>query len=154
MEVFRLANEKYRKDLSGKGAALNGGRWNGKGTKLVYTGQNRSLAMAEVSVHINLQKINTIKFFMLTIYVPDKIKCLEVSEDDLVYNWKEFPRVKQTRELGDRIVMENKFCLIKVPSVVVPGDFNYLINPEHKDFNKIKIIDSAKFPFDDRLFYK
>jgi len=154
MEVFRLANEKYRKDLSGKGAALNGGRWNGKGTKLVYTGQNRSLAMAEVSVHINLQNINTIKFFMLTIYVPDKIKCLEVSEDDLVYNWKEFPRVKQTRELGDRIVMENKFCLIKVPSVVVPGDFNYLINPEHKDFNKIKIIDSAKFPFDDRLFYK
>ena len=91
---------------------------------------------------------------MLTIFVPDKIKCLEISEDDLVYNWKEFPRVKQTRELGDRLVMENKYCLIKVPSVVVPGDFNYLINPEHKDFDKIKIIDSVMFPFDERLFYK
>jgi len=154
VEIFRLVREKWSLNLSGKGAALMGGRWNAKGTELIYCAQNRSLAMAEVSVHMKVDQMKMINLKMLTIYVPDRLKCLEVSEEDLVYNWKEFPHPKSTQDIGDRIVIENKYCLVKVPSVVVSGDFNYLINPNHKDFSKIKIIDTVKFPFDKRIFFK
>lgn len=153
MEVYRLTTTKYKDQLSGKGASLNGGRWNSKGTEIIYTASNRSLAMAEVAVKLDSFELS-IDFHMLTIYVPDSLTSIKYSVQDLPHDWNSFPRITATKFIVDNIVKENRFCIIQVPSVVVPGDFNYLINPKHKSFNKIKIVDSVKFPFDDRLFYK
>jgi len=153
VEVFRLTSTKYKDQLSGKGAYLNGGRWNSIGTEIIYTASNRSLAMAEVAVKLDSFEL-TRNFHMLTIYVPDSVRAIKFSIDDLPHDWNSFPRTSATKYIVDNIVKENKFCIIQVPSVVVFGDFNFLINPKHKDFKKIKIIDSVRFPFDDRLFYK
>lgn len=135
------------------GASIFGGRWNSKGTEVIYTAANRSLAMVEVAIKLDTFELSK-DFHMLTVYIPDNLKSIKFSIDDLPVNWNSFPRIPETKFIVDNLVLENKYCLIKVPSVVVRGDFNYLINPKHKDFNKIKIIDSTKFPFDDRLFYK
>lgn len=89
---------------------------------------------------------------ILTIYVPDNIPVLQADEKEFSENWNSFPSQSSTQFIGDRFVAENKYCILKIPSVITKGDFNILINPHHKSFKKIKIIDCEQFPFDRRLF--
>lgn len=151
MQVFRLARKKYASTLSGKGAALKGARWNSVGVELIYTAQNRSLAMAEVAVHLSLATLPD-DYRMTTIHIPDSIKSKHIAIADLPKDWKEFPHPMSTQKIGDDFVHANKYCILFVPSVVTPGDFNILINPYHKDFSKISITRTEKFPFDQRIF--
>lgn len=151
MEVFRLSREKFANPLSGKGAALKGARWNSTGVEIIYTAQNRSLAMAEVAVHLTIATLPN-DFVMITIEIPENIKIKTVDENHLSLDWKNFPYPVTTQKIGDEFVFENKFCVLKVPSVVTQGDYNILINPNHKDFKHIKIKKIEKFPFDNRIF--
>ena len=151
MEVFRLAREKYATPLSGKGAALKGARWNSVGVELIYTAANRSLAMAEVAVHFTLATLPD-DYLMMTIWVPDDLPVQEVLEAELPPNWRDFPHPAATQRFGDEFVLENRFTLLKIPSVVTKGDFNYLINPNHREFGRLKIVEIEKFPFDKRIF--
>lgn len=151
MELYRLAREKYSSPLSGKGSAIKGARWNSIGVELIYTASNRSLAMAEVAVHFTLATLPD-DYMMVTIFVPDDIQMKEVSESDLPENWRDFPHPVATQKLGDDFVTENKYCILKIPSVVTMGDYNVLINCNHKDFSRIRIIKIEPFPFDKRIF--
>lgn len=151
MQVFRLVREKYAFPLSGIGAALKGARWNSIGVELIYTAGNRSLAMAEIAVHFSLATLPN-DFVMITLNIPDYVKFKEIAVKDLPINWKDFPHPTSTQVIGDSFVSENKFCVLKVPSVVTHGDFNMLINPNHIDFSKINIEGVEKFPFDNRIF--
>jgi RES domain-containing protein len=151
LEVFRLSREKYAIPLSGKGAAVKGARWNSVGVELIYTAINRSLAMAEVAVHFTLATLPD-DYVMITIHVPDDIKVTELSATDLPENWRDFPHPASTQRIGDDFVAQNKSCILKIPSVVTQGDFNILINPIHKDFERIGISKIEKFPFDKRIF--
>ena len=151
MEVFRLSREKYAIPLSGKGAAIKGARWNSAGVELIYTAENRSLAMAEVAVHFTLATLPD-DYVMLTIHIPDEIKYLKRKESELPANWKEFPHPRSTQKIGDQFVVDNDYCIMKIPSVVTKGDHNILINPNHEDFYKIKMTTIEKFPFDMRIF--
>jgi RES domain-containing protein len=67
-------------------------------------------------------------------------------------NWKSFPHENSTRICGDSFIATGKYLVLKVPSAVVQGDFNYLINPKHADSSKIRIINIERFQFDERLF--
>lgn len=151
MKVFRLAREKHATPLSGKGAAVYGARWNPVGIELIYTAQNRSLAMAEVAVHLTLATLPE-DYMMLTIDIPDNIKVKKLSEADLPLDWQEFPHPTSTQNIGRDFVTENEYCVLIIPSAVTQGDFNVLINPNHKDFSKITISSIDKFPFDKRIF--
>jgi RES domain-containing protein len=151
MEAFRLSRKKYTRPLSGKGAAIKGARWNSTGVELIYAANNRSLAMAEVAVHFTLATLPD-DYEMTTISIPDDIETRIISEKDLPADWKNFPHPSSTQKIGDDFVLENKYCILKIPSVITQGDFNILINPNHKDFKKIKIIKTEKFPFDKRVF--
>lgn len=151
MEVFRLSREKFASPLSGKGSAIKGARWNSIGIELIYTANNRSLAMAEVAVHFTLATLPS-DYLMLTINIPDDIEGQQVKEVDLPKDWKDFPHPVSTQKIGDQFVSENKYCLLIVPSVVTIGDYNVLINPNHKDFSRISITKLEKFPFDKRIF--
>jgi RES domain-containing protein len=151
MEVFRLARERHANELSGKGAALKGARWNSAGIEVIYTAANRSLAMAEVAVHLTLATIPD-DFVMLTIQIPDDVSFLKLSPSDLPLNWNAFPYPSGNQKIGDCFIRENKFCLLQIPSAVTKGDYNMLINPNHKDFVKVKITATEKFPFDKRIF--
>lgn len=151
MEVFRLARKKHPIALSGKGASICGGRWNSKGTEMVYSAQSRALAMAEVAVHLSIGTLPN-DFVMLTINIPKEIKIVSVDEKILTKGWNVFPYGFTTQILGDEFIRKNEFCVLKVPSAVVKGDYNYLINPFHKDFSKLTIIEQEDFPFDKRIF--
>jgi RES domain-containing protein len=151
MEVFRLARKKYPIELSGKGASISGARWNSKGTEIIYCAQNRALAMAEVLVHLSLATLPN-DFVMLTIDIPDDIFIEELNLEKVNIDWNVFPCTFETPLLGDDFIKRNEACILKVPSAVVKGDFNFLINPYHVDFYKIKIIEQNDFPFDKRIF--
>jgi RES domain-containing protein len=151
MKVFRLARKKYPIELSGKGASISGARWNSKGTEIIYCAQNRALAMAEVLVHLSLATLPS-DFVMLTIDIPDDISVEVLDPNKLSIDWNVFPCTFETPLLGDNFIRRNEACVLKVPSAVVKGDFNLLINPYHADFYKIKITDQIDFPFDKRIF--
>ncbi len=151
MEVFRLAREKYKDVLSGKGAAIKGARWNSAGVEIIYTAANKSLAMAEVAVSLSMKTLPA-DFYMLTIYVPDATSVLKLNTTDLPVDWNKFPHPLSTKKIGDDFIKQGKFCLLQIPSVVTPGDYNFLINPNHPEFSLIKIIAEYPFGFDNRLF--
>ncbi len=153
MEVFRLSNRIYASTLSGTGASLSGGRWNSRGTELIYTASNRSLAMAEVAVRLTLATLPS-DYMMITIFIPDDTSIKVVQTKDLPPSWNSYIYSPLTQKYGDEFVKENKFCVLKIPSVVTDGDFNILINPSHSEFKHIKIITMDPFPFDKRLFFK
>lgn len=151
MRVFRLSRKKYSQNLSGFGAAKSGNRWNSKGIEVIYCAESRALAMAEVAVHLTIATLPS-DYVMMEIDIPDFIKTFSVNVNDLPDDWNSFPHSVNTQLIGDEIIKSKNFCVLKVPSAVVKGDHNYLINPYHSDFKKIKIEKVYDFPFDKRLF--
>jgi RES domain-containing protein len=151
MELFRLSKKKYAKVFNGKGAAKSNNRWNSKGTEIIYTAESRALAMTEILVHLPIGILPK-EYVMITIDVLNEVSFKEIDIKKLNENWNKNPPISQTKKIGDDFINSMESCVLKVPSAVVKGDFNYLINPYHKDFKKIKIIDIVDFPFDQRMF--
>jgi len=151
MIVYRLARSKYINDLSGMGARLAGGRWNSKGLGLVYVSSSRALCMAEIAVHLPLGIIPQ-DYALAQILIPDSIIIDTIDIRKLPKGWNQFPFITGTQKIGDKFILENKHLALRVPSAVVQGDFNYLINPLHTSIKKIKIQDTEPFTFDQRFF--
>lgn len=152
MIVYRLSKCQYASDLSGKGAEKYGGRWNSKGTGIIYTSSSRALAVAEIAVHTPLGILPE-NYCLATLNLPEQsIKILDLNL--LPSNWNQIPFLKKTQSIGDHFAREKKYLVLQVPSAVVSGDFNYLVNPLHKDFIKIELNAVESFEFDSRLFVK
>jgi len=152
MIVYRLSRTKYAGDLSGKGAEISGGRWNSKGIAMIYTGQTIALCMAEVAVHIPFGII-PMDYELITLEIPDD-EIFELKKSKLPDDWKALPNAYSTQIIGDEFVKKSKHMILKVPSVVVQGEFNLLINPNHPKIKKVKIKKTQTFSFDQRLFVR
>jgi RES domain-containing protein len=123
--------------FSGKGALKFGGRWNSKGTAMVYCAGSRSLSALEMLVHLEAADIlNT--YLCIQAEFDDKI-VLAVSAEDLPANWREDPIPMATMAIGDNWVASGVSAVLKVPSVIVPEEANYLLNPQHPDFRKVTV---------------
>lgn len=153
MIVYRLCKEKYVRDLSGKGAEIAGGRWNSRGFATFYTSQSRALCTTEIAVHTPLGIIPS-NYWIITIEFPDSAEILEIGIPKLPADWRSYPHPHAIQTLGDAWILSGKYLVMKVPSVVVPGDFNYLFNPDHPLFPQVKIIAQEPFEFDKRMFFQ
>lgn len=131
-------------------ASGNPARWNSKDTKVVYTAESKALACLENVVHRNSRGLQK-NFRQMNIEIPDEIKIGEIKITDLKTDWKEFMRMSYTQTIGDVWIKESKTAVLKVPSAIVPGDSNFLLNPGHKDFKKIKLLRTLPFQFDIRI---
>ncbi|PSR54077.1 RES superfamily protein [Adhaeribacter arboris] len=153
MRVFRIERERYLDTtLSGIGAALTEGyRWNSLNTYLVYTAESRALATLEVSVHLDLSEDLPTDRHYVEIDIPDDVEILELSIEDLPDNWDAKPPILSTQLIGDDFVQEKSAAVLKVPSSIVPPEFNYLINPNHPEAARIKVISNAQLTFDKRF---
>lgn len=147
MLVYRIANKKYIKDLSGLGAKQYGGRWNEIGISVLYTASNVSLASLEVLANIQFVSV-ALDFHLVVLDIPNNLK-IEVLAQKLPSDWTK--KLTLTQNIGYNWIDEGENLLFEVPSAIVPFDKNILINPLHYDFNKIKIIDNFPFNFDNRL---
>ena len=139
MRVVRLCTRKHA-GLDGEGARLLGGRWNSPGRAAVYTASCGALAALEYMVHLTRLPANML---LLRIEVPDTLERETI--DSLPADPKVF------RQLGDEWLHANKTAVLIVPSVLVPRQWNLIINPAHPLSAAIKIVEQVPFAFDSRL---
>ena len=150
MFIYRICNTQYAKDTSGLGAKLFGGRWNNKGNAILYTSSTRALAALEVLVHLQANQVKPIDFSLVTLFAPDN-SISEIKYEVIKAEINKYGLTANFKSIGDEWIKNNKSLLLKVPSIVIPEEYNFLINPLHKDFHKIKIDDVKPFDFDRRL---
>lgn len=150
MIVYRICNKLYANDLQGIGAKMYGGRWNNVGNAVVYTSSSRALAALEVLVHLPSTTLKKLDFTVVSIEIPEN-SVEEIFYDDIKRDFQINRFSTYFKNIGDNWLRENSSLLLKVPSVVIHEEMNYLINPNHKDFNKVKLTETKLFRFDDRL---
>jgi RES domain-containing protein len=149
MDVYRISSALYIKDLTGLGPKTYGGRWNFKGIPAIYTSETRALAALEFLVHVKTRTANNLK--IATISVPDSIVPLEFRIETFPKGWRDHPPPVKLAEIGTDWIKSLKSLLLRVPSAVIPNEFNLIINPMHKDMNYVKIIYVENFTYDKRL---
>jgi len=148
MLVYRITGRKYAGDLTGSGAAMFGGRWNKKGSPVLYTGENKEIALLEILVHTPSLLIPELD--ILTLEIPDdSVTAIEIT--DLPKNWAVYPAPVILSEIGERWINESKTIAFKVPSCIIHSSHNYILNCRHPEYRRIRLVDQKKFKFDSRL---
>ena len=150
MQLYRLAKTKYIHDLSGTGARRYGGRWNNKGTAMLYTSEHRSLALLELLVHAS-QRLLPADISLLSLTLPDRLELSAMPQKNLPGNWRQYPAPDTLADIGSQWLSEQQSVGIKVPSVIIPNEWNILLNPEHPDFIHITIKSVVSFTLDHRF---
>ncbi len=148
-EAWRIVKAHYGSSaFSGEGAARFGGRWNSRGSWVVYTSGSQSLAALEILVHLNPR----MHFDYLAFQIEfDDALVKKVDPRVLPPSWRDSPAPPATRAIGDDWLREGRGAMLRLPSVVVPSEFSYLLNPGHSDFSKIRMHKPVPFSFDARL---
>jgi len=135
--------------FTGEGAMRASGRWHSRGTPLVYAAESRALAFLEIMAHLEADEL--LKHYRLISATFDESLLTGLEPSDLPANWKQRPAPRTTKEIGDLWITSNDSVVLKVPSVIVAGESNFLINPNHADFAKVSIGAPELFRFDRRL---
>jgi RES domain-containing protein len=148
--LCRVAKTACARDLSGAGARTYGGRWNEKGTAVLYTASNPALATVELLVHVDANLLPT-DLRMVFIEVPDNASSSTLGPESLPKHWRTFPAPAVLAELGTLWAESRKTLLLKVPSAVVVDDYNVLLNPVHPEFTNVRIEKDTGYGFDERL---
>lgn len=148
LTLWRLTKARYADSaFDGEGARLYGGRWNSPGRAVVYLAGSLALAALEILVHVKSQT-------ELEGYVKLRVKAPEdlVSEvGDLPPNWQQGRAPEETRRIGDAWLAAGETPLLGVPSVIIPEEWNYLLNPRHPRLSEISLGVPEPFLFDPRL---
>jgi RES domain-containing protein len=142
LKVWRLTRKRFAdRAFDGEGARLYGGRWNHKGVAVVYCAATLSLAALELFVHLEASE------------APDDLVTL-VAEDASILpsDWRSYPGPSFLKDLGSTWVRSGRTAVLAVPSVVIPRERNYLLNPAHPDFAKILLREPEPFSFDSRMW--
>ncbi|MCL9783288.1 RES family NAD+ phosphorylase [Vibrio sp. S4M6] len=148
MEIYRLSHANYA-SLSGEGGLYGSGRWHQKGALITYTASSRSLAALERLVHESIEDMPQLA--MLTIWVPDDVQISRFTVKGLPEGWDSLPDSGLARDIGQQWLAANESLLMQVPSAIIQDEFNYLINPMHLEFSRIKIVDKRDYYYDPRL---
>ena len=132
-------------ELSGEGAKTFPGRWNEGGVPIVYCSDHPSTSLLEILVHVDREDLPR-SYQLLEIFVPDGIGFFEF---DLPHNWQSL--YETTRQIGTKFLTDLQHPLMRIPSIIMPQAFNFLINPAHPQAAAITIGQTWRYPFDSRL---
>lgn len=142
----RLASEAF----SGEGAFLYGGRWNPRGIRVVYAAQSLALAALEQLVHLQGGALG-LDYLYFRVDIPDSVKIRELDAAHLPKDWRVAQGLSAARELGWRWAQKNETAVMRVPSILIPLEHNYLLNPGHPQFKDLRVHRPEPFSFDPRL---
>lgn len=149
LTVWRLTTARFaRSAFSGEGARLYGGRWNRKGVRLVYTAASQSLVMLEMLVQDDPPRA---RYVMIEARIPSAVTIDRLGVEDLPSDWRDIAVREKLRAIGTAWVRKKSAAVLAVPSAVIAAETNYLLNPLHPDFRRIKIGKPRKFETDLRL---
>ena len=147
MLVYRIVLAHRTKSLEAPGFPA---RWNSKGKFMIYTASNRALACLENVVHRSGEGLAR-NFKIMTIQIPDRLKMDEIFLKDLPEQWFEVQNYILTQQLGNKWLENSETPILKIPSAIIPLENNFILNPFHFDFKKIKIKNVEDFIFDPRI---
>lgn len=149
--VFRICKTKHAATaFDGEGAFRFGGRWNSRGTRIVYTAGSLALAALEMLVHLEDDQILLDYSFVAAEIDPALI--IRVKDfRPLPADWGNSPAPLEIQQLGDDWARAQASAVLEVPTSVIPLEKNYLLNPNHPDFKHIRLGKIEKFSFDERL---
>jgi len=148
--AWRFVKAKYQnKAFAGEGAQKFPGRWNTAAFPMVYTSSAVSLAVLELLAYIEDASLLA-SYLLFRADLGDSL--METLQDaDLPSDWRSVPAPDSTKTIGDTWFHQGRSAVLSVPSAVVPLERNYLINPVHRDFRKIKLSGPVDFEFEPRL---
>ncbi|MDR2213997.1 MAG: RES family NAD+ phosphorylase [Pseudomonadales bacterium] len=150
--LWRLLTARYAQQaFTGEGARLYGGRWNRKGTPLVYTAGSQALAVLEMLAQDDALRA---PYVMIAASLPATLKIERITPQDLPADWRAPAARAETQSLGSAWAKRQSSAILAVPSVIIPDEYNYLLNPLHPSFAKIKIGEAREFVIDRRLLDK
>ena len=152
MIVYRICKARYAKAVfSGAGGLESPGRWHHKGQPIIYAASTLSLAALEYFVHLGRTDI---RMALVSVHatIADDPAMEVVDPASLPGNWNSSPPIDATMDIGTRWCREARGAALRVPSAVVPGEFNYLLNPRHPGFKRIKFSTPQPFSFDARMW--
>ena len=147
--AYRIVKKRYASTaFDGEGSKLFGGRWNSKGKRCVYTGASQSLSILELLVHLREESIiSDYALFTVSLMEEDVLALSELPK-----NWKEYPAPPETAAIGDQWLEQSPSLALRVPSVIVPSEYNYLINPAHPRMSTLlESIEESPLDVDPRL---
>lgn len=147
MEVYRITLSQYADQLYASGRE---NRWNLRGEAVIYTASSRSLACLENVVHSSGEALSN-PFTVLVIYVPDDVHIVTVNPQSLPPDWTQQARPAACQQAGSQWVRANESAVLRTPSAIIPKEYNYLLNPQHPDFTRIRVIEKEVFIFDARI---
>ena len=153
-KAWRIVRKKRLPDaFTGEGARLGGGRWNHVGTPVVYVSETLSLAALELFIHFTRKDIKLSKSLIaIPIEIPDSLKIMEISIKELKADWRMSPPSNSTKDIGTEWEQKGISPILRVPSAVIPHEFNLVLNPKHSDFIMIKIGKEQSFMLDERMW--
>jgi RES domain-containing protein len=151
MEIYRITQKEYAEDLSGNGARLFGGRWNSEGFFALYASSTRSLALLETLAHTPAKFLDIKEYQLITISIPDNTATEKIALENLLTGWDAPDTRPFTKRKGDLFLGEKKTLLLAVPSVMMPEEINYVLNPLHEAMKQVKIINRRRIFFDKRV---
>lgn len=148
MQAWRLVSvQRAGTAFDGEGSYRYGNRWNHAGTRVVYLAQSTSLAALEVLIHAeSYAELPEYRAFPVEFDPELVLDLVELPPD-----WQQSPAPSSTRSLGSRWASEGQTALLRVPSAVVPWEYNYLLNVQHPDQTRVRIGQPRPFSFDPRL---
>lgn len=150
LTVWRVTTARFaRSALSGEGARLYGGRWNLKGVPVVYTAATQSLALLEMLVQDDPLRA---RYVMIGVRVPKAVMIERIRLEELPPGWREVAAREKLQATGTGWARRCGSAVLAVPSVVVPAEMNYLLNPLHPDMRRLKIGKPESLRTDPRLF--
>lgn len=152
MLAWRLVKARHgAAPLAGEGARRFGGRWNHKGTRMVYAAGSQSLAILECLVHLELGEAPA-DFQAIAIEVPEGLARRVLTPAQLPPDWRSIPGPESLKALGTLWARDAREAVLVVPSAIIPEEVNLLLNPEHPDFARLTARPPAPFAFDPRLY--
>jgi RES domain-containing protein len=148
LSVWRLTTARFAQSaLSGEGARLYGGRWNRKGVPLVYTAATQSLAVLEMLVQDEPLRA---RYVMIEVRIPKGVTVDRIAVEQLPSDWRNVVSRPRLQAIGTEWANERSAAVLAVPSAVIPAETNYLLNPLHADFRRIRIGKRQSFETDVR----
>ncbi len=149
MEVFRISTKQYAEKLMASGAE---NRWNLRGEYVIYTGASRSLSTLELTVHLNAIQPN-LEYKVMVTHIPDDDSLVRtIKTTELPLHWRNRSAYSTLQKLGSDWINSRETLVLKVPSAVIPKEYNYIINTEHPDFKRvIKLVSVEDYFWDQRL---
>lgn len=147
MIVFRITTEKWSNSLTASGYPA---RWSAKGSFVIYTAESRSLACLENLVHRSGEGDNNL-YRVMVIEIPGELEIENLDRGSLKKDWHTIRNYPYCQALGAGWLNGLKSAVLKVPSVIIQQEHNYLLNPNHPDFKKIKLLAKEPFDFDSRF---